>query len=48
MPRVDHDAKLGVETDLEVTPTLVVNGTMYPGTITEAALDSLVARAAPR
>ena len=46
-PIVDADAKLGVETDLEVTPTLVINGTMYPGTMTEAALDSLVRRAAP-
>jgi len=46
--RVDADTRLGVETDLEVTPTLVINGTMYPGSISEAALDSLVLRAAPR
>lgn len=48
MPAVDRDAKLGTETGLEVTPTLVINGTMYPGTISERALDSLVMRAGPR
>lgn len=42
MPAVDRDAKVGAATRIEVTPTLVINGTLRPGAITEAELDSLV------
>jgi len=45
LPNVDRDAKVGAATRIEVTPTLVINGTLRPGAITEAALDSLVMRA---
>ena len=45
MPAVDRDAKAGAETRIEVTPTLVINGMLYPGAVTEAVLDSLVMRA---
>jgi len=42
MPAVDRDAKVGAATGIEVTPTLVINGILRPGAITEVALDSLV------
>jgi protein-disulfide isomerase len=42
MPAVERDAKVGAETKIEVTPTLVINGMLRPGAITEAELDSLV------
>jgi protein-disulfide isomerase len=42
LAEVDRDAKLGAATRIEVTPTLVINGTLRPGAITEAELDSLV------
>jgi len=42
MPAVDRDAKVGAATKIEVTPTLVINGILRPGAITEAELDSLV------
>jgi protein-disulfide isomerase len=42
MPNVDRDARLGATTRIEVTPTLVINGILRPGAITEAQLDSLV------
>lgn len=48
MPNVDRDAKLGTATRIEVTPTLVINGTLRPGAITEAQLDSIVMNAGPR
>jgi protein-disulfide isomerase len=44
LPNVDRDAKLGAATRIEVTPTLVINGTLRPGAITEAELDSLLMR----
>ncbi|MFL5383034.1 MAG: DsbA family protein [Longimicrobiaceae bacterium] len=45
---VDRDAKAGAATRIEVTPTLVINGVLHPGAVTEAGLDSLVARAQAR
>jgi len=45
---VERDVKAGAATRIEVTPTLVINGVLYPGAITEAGLDSLVTRAQPR
>lgn len=42
LPNVERDARTGAATRIEVTPTLVINGTLRPGAITEAALDSLV------
>lgn len=42
---VDRDAKAGAATGIEVTPTLVINGMLRPGAITEAELDSLVTHA---
>ncbi len=45
MPAVDRDAKVGAETKIEVTPTLVINGMLRHGAITEAELDSLVLHA---
>jgi protein-disulfide isomerase len=45
LAEVDRDAKLGTATRIEVTPTLVINGTLRPGAITEAELDSLVMHA---
>jgi protein-disulfide isomerase len=41
---VDRDAKVGAATRIEVTPTLVINGVLRPGAVTEAELDSLLAR----
>jgi protein-disulfide isomerase len=48
MPNVDRDAKLGAATRIAVTPTLVINGTLRPGAITEAQLDSIVMNAGTR
>jgi protein-disulfide isomerase len=48
LAEVDRDAKLGAATRIEVTPTLVINGTLRPGAITEAELDSLVMHAPER
>lgn len=45
MPAVDRDLRVGTETRIEVTPTLVINGLLRPGAITEPVLDSLVMRA---
>lgn len=47
LENIDRDAKVGTETDIEVTPTLVINGILRPGAVTEAQLDSLVAQARP-
>ena len=48
MANVDRDARVGADTRIEVTPTLIINGVLRPGAITEAALDSLVMRAPVR
>lgn len=45
---VDRDARAGRATRVEVTPTLVINGTLYPGAITEGQLETLVTRVSPR
>jgi protein-disulfide isomerase len=47
LENVDRDARAGTDIGIEVTPTLVINGTLRPGTVTEAQLDSLVAQARP-
>lgn len=41
--RVERDARLAAELGLDVTPTLIVNGTIYPGAPTEEELERLVA-----
>jgi len=46
LANVDRDARLGRETRVEVTPTLVINGTLRPGGLTEAELERLVSEAA--
>jgi protein-disulfide isomerase len=48
MPAVDRDVRVGNATRIEVTPTLVINGLLRPGGITEPELDSLVTHAAVR
>jgi protein-disulfide isomerase len=47
LENIDRDAKVGTATGIEVTPTLVINGILRPGAVTEAQLDSLVAQARP-
>jgi len=42
---VERDALAGRETKVEVTPTLVINGTLHPGAVTEAELERLVTEA---
>jgi protein-disulfide isomerase len=44
---VERDARAGRETRVQVTPTLVINGTLHPGMVTEAELERLVAEAGP-
>lgn len=46
--RVERDARAGRETNVQVTPTLVINGTLRPGALTEAELERLVAEAGGR
>lgn len=41
--RVERDARLAAELGLDVTPTLIVNGTVYPGAPTKEELERLVA-----
>jgi protein-disulfide isomerase len=48
MANVDRDARVARETKVEVTPTLVINGTLRPGAVTEAELERLVAEAGGR
>lgn len=43
--RVERDARLAAELGLDVTPTLIVNGTIFPGAPTEEELERLVAGA---
>ena len=43
---VERDAALGRATRVEVTPTLVIGGTLYPGVLDSAALERRVAEAA--
>jgi protein-disulfide isomerase len=45
---VERDVRAGNSVKVEVTPTLVINGTLRPGAITEAGLDSLVRAAGAR
>ncbi|HEU4562501.1 MAG TPA: DsbA family protein [Longimicrobium sp.] len=45
---VERDARLARETGVEVTPTLVINGTLRPGAVTEAELERLIAEAGGR
>lgn len=40
---VDRDAKAGADTQVQVTPTLIINGTLHPGALSEAELEKLVA-----
>jgi protein-disulfide isomerase len=42
---VERDTRAGRETRVEVTPTLVINGTLRPGGMTEAELERLVLEA---
>ncbi|HEX8243101.1 MAG TPA: thioredoxin domain-containing protein [Longimicrobium sp.] len=42
---VDRDARAATETGVQVTPTLVINGTAYAGALSEAELEKLVAEA---
>ena len=46
--RVDADARLGATTRIEVTPTLVIDGTLHPGLPTEAELEALISAASER
>jgi protein-disulfide isomerase len=48
MANVDRDARVARETKIEVTPTLVINGTLRPGALTEEELERLVAEAGGR
>lgn len=48
MANVDRDARAGRDTKVEVTPTLVINGTLRPGAVTEAELERLIAEAGGR
>jgi protein-disulfide isomerase len=41
--RVERDARMARRTGMEVTPTLVVNGELHPGVMSQSQLDSLVA-----
>ncbi|HEX6749149.1 MAG TPA: thioredoxin domain-containing protein [Longimicrobium sp.] len=43
MEAVDRDVRAAQETEVQVTPTLIVNGTLRPGALTEAELEELVA-----
>jgi protein-disulfide isomerase len=40
---VDRDAKAGTDTQVQVTPTLIINGMLHPGALSEAELEKLVA-----
>jgi protein-disulfide isomerase len=48
LANVDRDARIGAETKVEVTPTLVINGTLRPGALTEDELEQLVTEAGGR
>lgn len=48
MANVDRDARVARETKIEVTPTLVINGTLRPGALREEELERLVAEAGRR
>ena len=48
LANVDRDARAGRENRVEVTPTLVINGTLRPGAVSEAELERLVAQAGGR
>ncbi len=43
MAAVDRDVRAARETDVQVTPTLIINGTLRPGALTEAELEELIA-----
>jgi protein-disulfide isomerase len=45
LPSVERDAKAGEAARVEVTPTLIINGTLHPGALSEAELEKLVAEA---
>jgi protein-disulfide isomerase len=45
--RVDRDARVAAELELEATPTLIVNGAIFTGAPSEAELERLVQNAAP-
>jgi len=42
LANVERDARAGRDTDVQVTPTLVINGTLRPGAVSEAELERLV------
>lgn len=42
---VDRDLRVAQATDIDVTPTLVINGTLVPGIVSEAQLEEHVAKA---
>ncbi|HET7464425.1 MAG TPA: DsbA family protein [Longimicrobium sp.] len=46
LANVDRDARAGRDADVQVTPTLVINGTLRPGAVSEAELERLVSEAA--
>ncbi|HSU13987.1 DsbA family protein [Longimicrobium sp.] len=43
MASVDRDAKSGADTQVQVTPTLIINGTLHPGALSEEELEKLIA-----
>jgi protein-disulfide isomerase len=45
---VDRDVRAGQAVRIEVTPTLVINGVLYPGAVTETELERLISRADTR
>jgi len=48
LANVERDARAGRDTDVRVTPTLVINGTLRPGAVSEAEIERLIAEAGGR
>lgn len=46
LANVERDARAGRDNDVQVTPTLVINGTLRPGAVSEDELERLVNEAA--
>lgn len=47
LANVDRDARLAEEAGISLTPSIVINGTLIPGALSEAELDRWIARSQP-
>jgi protein-disulfide isomerase len=47
LAKVDRDAKLAEEAGISLTPSIVINGTLIPGALSEAELEKWITRSQP-